>query len=76
MSALLQLEPQPLRRLLKEGLRQGATEAQLAALFAEGWGLDFHSDAVQTFLAELEQRGWFQREGSRWKTRLGKSQGC
>lgn len=76
MAALLQLEPQPLRRLLKTGLRQGATEEQLAAVFLEGWGLEFQSDPAQAFLAELETRGWLQREGLRWKTRLGKSQGC
>ena len=76
MAGLLQLEPTPLRRLLKAGLRQGATEEQLAAIFREGWGLDVQSDPAQAFLAQLHHRGWLQREGLRWKTRLGSSRGC
>jgi hypothetical protein len=76
MAAMLQLEPQPLRRLLKAGLRQGATEEQLAVIFLEGWGLEFQSDLAQSFLVSLEEHGWLQREGLRWKTRLGKPKGC
>lgn len=76
MATLLQLEPQPLRRLLKAGLRQGATEEQLGVIFLEGWGLEFQSDLVQAFLVKLEEHGWMQLEGLRWKTRLGKSKGC
>lgn len=76
MAMLLQLEPPHLRRLLKAGLRQGATEAQLAEIFLDGWGLEIRSEPAQAFLEELESRGWLQREGLRWKTRLGRPQGC
>jgi len=68
MAALLQLEPLHLRRLLKAGLRRGASAEQLDAILMEGWGWSLHSGEGQSLLQALASRGWFKSDGAVWKT--------
>ena len=71
MASLLALEPAALRRLLKGGLRRGLSGEQLAELLEHDWQCQLDSAEARDLLAELEQRGWLQRDGDHWKTRLG-----
>ena len=68
MAALLQLEPVHLRRLLKAGLRRGASAEQLEAILMEGWGWSLNSSDAQSLLQALAGRGWFKPDGAVWKT--------
>lgn len=71
MAALVAMEPAPLRRLLKSGLRRGISSADLALLLAQDWQWALESAEAQGLLAALEQRGWFACDGDLWKTHLG-----
>lgn len=71
MTGLVALEPASLRRLLKGGLRRGLSSQELAELLERDWQCRLDSPEAVGLLAALEQRGWFQCEGDRWKTRLG-----
>ena len=71
MAALVAIEPAPLRRLLKSGLRRGISTADLAALLEQDWQFTLDSPEAQGLLAVLEQRGWFGCDGDLWKTHLG-----
>lgn len=71
MTALVAIEPAPLRRLLKSGLRRGISSADLSALLEQDWQWSFQSPEAQGLLAALEHRGWFERDGDIWKTHLG-----
>lgn len=70
MASLLQLEPAPLRLLLKAGLRRGATTDQVAQILLQGWGWTIDSQEARSLLRDLEERGWFRPEGAIWKTRF------
>lgn len=70
MASLLQLEPAPLRLLLKAGLRRGATTDQVAQILLQGWGWSLDSQEACSLLQDLEERGWFRPEGAIWKTRF------
>jgi hypothetical protein len=76
MATLVQLEPVQLRRLLRAGLRRGATMEQLAEIFLDGWGWQFQSREAQALLGDLQERGWLLADGSLWRTRFGLSQAC
>jgi hypothetical protein len=67
---LVQLEPAPLRRLLKAGLRRGATTDQVAEILMQGWGWSLECQEARALLQDLEERGWFRPEGAIWKTRF------
>ncbi|MEB3234253.1 MAG: hypothetical protein VKM98_02395, partial [Cyanobacteriota bacterium] len=70
MSRLVALEPQPLRRILKAGLRSGIEDAELKQLMRK-WLPSTQADAaLEQILMALETRGWLVRFGDRWKTRL------
>lgn len=71
MSLLVQLEPPALRRLLKAGLRRGATAAELEEILLAGWGWSLVSQEAQQLLALLVERGWLTTDGVVWKTRFG-----
>lgn len=71
MAGLVAIEPAPLRRLLKSGLRRGISSADLASLLEQDWQWSLESPEAQGLLAALEQRGWFAPEGELWKTHLG-----
>lgn len=71
MSGLVAIEPAPLRRLLKSGLRRGISSADLSALLEQDWQCTLDSPEAQGLLAVLAQRGWFGCEGDLWKTHLG-----
>ena len=71
MAALVGLEPAPLRRLLKGGLRRGLSRADLAVQFEHDWQCALESAEAEALLGALAQRGWFVCEGSVWKTHLG-----
>ena len=73
MAVLLHLEPHPLRRLLKQGLRRGLLQVELDQLLAADWCLAPDSLDAQVLLAALADRGWFlwHPETERWKTHLG-----
>ncbi len=73
MAVLLHLDSQPLRRLLKQGLRRGLLQEELDQLFAADWYLAPDSLDAQVLLAALADRGWFvwHPETERWKTHLG-----
>lgn len=71
MATLVAMEPAPLRRLLKSGLRRGIASADLAVLLEQDWQWTLESAEAQGLLAALEQRGWFGCEGDLWKTHLG-----
>lgn len=73
MAGLLNLEPQALRRLLKQGLRRGLRQEDLEQLFDAEWNLTVDSLDAQILLTSLAERGWFlwHPETGRWKTHLG-----
>ena len=71
MSALVALEPQALRRLLKGGLRRGLSTPDLERLFLDEWSCPLDSELATHLLQALEARGWFCRHGDCWKTHLG-----
>ncbi len=71
MASLVAIEPSPLRRLLKSGLRKGISSADLASLFEQDWQCSLDSQVAQDLLAALRQRGWFTPDGDLWKTHLG-----
>lgn len=73
MAVLLHLEPHPLRRLLKQGLRRGLLQEELDQLLAADWCLAPDSLDAQVLLAALGDRGWllWHPETERWKTHLG-----
>lgn len=71
MSALVALEPQGLRRLLKGGLRRGLSTPDLERLFLDEWSCPLDSELAIHMLQELDARGWFCRHGDCWKTHLG-----
>ena len=73
MAGLLNLEPQPLRRLLKQGLRRGLLQDELEQLLDAEWSLTVDSLDAQSLLSSLAERGWFlwHPETGRWKTHLG-----
>jgi hypothetical protein len=73
MAGLLNLEPQPLRRLLKQGLRRGLRQEELEQLFNAEFCLTLDSLDSQALLTALADRGWFlwHPETERWKTHLG-----
>lgn len=71
MAALVSLEPAPLRRLLKSGLRRGMASSDLASLLADDWQCSLDSPEAQALLAALQERGWLGRDGDLWKTKLG-----
>ena len=71
MTGLVAIEPAPLRRLLKSGLRKGISSVDLAALLEQDWQCTFESPEAQDLLAALQQRGWFCSDGELWKTHLG-----
>ena len=71
MAVLVALEPAPLRRLLKNGLRCGMVSSDLASLLKEDWQCSFESPEAQALLAALRERGWLGRDGDLWKTKLG-----
>lgn len=70
MATLVQLEPSHLRRLLKSGLRRGATKDQVEEILMQGWGWSIDSREARMLLRDLEDRGWFCVEGLVWKTRF------
>lgn len=70
MALLVQLEPAPLRRLLKAGLRRGVTTDQVAEILMQGWGWSLDSQEAHALLQQLADRGWFRLEGTIWKTRF------
>jgi hypothetical protein len=71
MAALVAMEPAPLRRLLKRGLRRGLSAQQLAELLEVDWQCHLDSPEASDLLNALERRGWLLRDGDHWKTRLG-----
>ncbi len=71
MAALVAMEPAPLRRLLKSGLRRGMSSADLGVLLEQDWQWTLDSAEAQGLLAALEHRGWFGCDGDLWKTHLG-----
>lgn len=73
MSVLLSLRSEPLRRLLKGGLKRGLAPTALADLMAEQWSCSVDSAEAQQLLLLLDQKGWFSfREAQQvWKTHLG-----
>ena len=71
MAGLVAIEPAPLRRLLKSGLRRGISSSDLSVLLEQDWQLSLDSPEAQELLAALAQRGWFDRDGDLWKTHLG-----
>ena len=73
MAGLLNLEPQSLRRLLKQGLRRGLLQAELEQLLHADWQMDKDSSEARDLLASLAGRGWFlwHPETKCWKTHLG-----
>jgi hypothetical protein len=73
MAGLLNLEPQPLRRLLKQGLRRGLRQEELDHLFNAEFGVALDHPDSQALLIALADRGWFlwNPEMERWKTHLG-----
>jgi hypothetical protein len=76
MSTLLALEPEDLRRLLKLGLRRGATDEELSSFFLDAWNSPVDSPSAVMLLEKLRVRGWFRSDGMRWKTRFGSVVGC
>jgi hypothetical protein len=73
MGLLVNLEPAPLRRLLKRGLREGLTPAGLEEALVDSFGADLEGPARYALLEALADRGWFLWNGQHWKTRLGAS---
>lgn len=73
MGLLVSLEPAPLRRLLKRGLREGLTPAGLEQALSESFGPDLEGLPRTALLQALADRGWFVWNGEHWKTRLGAS---
>ena len=75
MSLLVGLEYPALRKLLKNGLRRGMTEAQIRAFFLDTWTLELESIEAVQLLGVLETRGWLSQssETGLWKTHLGSS---
>jgi hypothetical protein len=71
MAGLVAIEPAPLRRLLKSGLRRGISSADLSDLLEQDWQWSWDSPQAQGLLTALQERGWFCCEGDLWKTRLG-----
>lgn len=68
MGLLVSLEPQSLRRILKAGLRGGATSDQLDQLFEQEFSCSITSPAAIELLSRLSELGWFDFDGSIWKT--------
>ena len=68
MSKLLSLEPAGLRRLLKSGLRLGATQSEITATIRDDLGLKPESDTAVSLLNHLQDIGWLALHEGRWKT--------
>lgn len=68
MSRLLSLEPVGIRRLLKSGLRRGATNDEVAVILKNDCQLDPESLPAQQLLEHFKAIGWFVHHGDRWKT--------
>lgn len=68
MSKLLSLEPAGLRRLLKSGLRFGATHSEFTLAIRDDLGLTPESDAAVSLLNHLQDIGWISIHEGRWKT--------
>ena len=68
MGLLVSLEPQSLRRILKAGLRSGATSVQLDQLFEKEFSCSITSPEAIKLLSRLSDLGWFDFDGSVWKT--------
>ncbi len=68
MGLLVSLEPHSLRRILKAGLRGGATSDQLDQLFEQEFSCASTSPEATELLSQLSELGWFDYDGSIWKT--------
>jgi hypothetical protein len=75
MTLLVRLEPDGLRKLLKNGLRRGMSDVQLQAHLMECWNLRPDAPESTHLLNALDERGWLTRSADTglWKTRLGSS---
>lgn len=73
MSLILELEPAPLRHLLKKGLRRGLTTHALRLCLDSDWGFALESEPASNLLCALQERRWFMRSlhADLWKTHLG-----
>ncbi|CAK24692.1 hypothetical protein [Synechococcus sp. CS-197] len=73
MALMVQLEPPPLRRLLKKGLRRGLSTAELRQCLDADWGLALESESASSLLKALQDRRWFisSADADVWKTHLG-----
>ena len=68
MSKLLSLEPAALRRLLKSGLRFGASQSQITDIMKNDFGLPPESESAVSLLNHLQDIGWLSLHKGRWKT--------
>ena len=73
MALMVQLEPAPLRRLLKKGLRRGLSTDALRLCLDSDWGFDLESQSASELLCALRERRWFMQsqDADLWKTHLG-----
>ena len=61
MALMVQLEPAPLRRLLKKGLRRGLSTDALRLCLDSDWGFDLESQSASKLLCALRERRWFMQ---------------
>ena len=73
MALMVELEPAPLRRLLKKGLRRGLSTDGLRTCLDSDWGFDLESESASELLCALRERRWFMQsqDADLWKTHLG-----
>ena len=70
MSLLVTIRSRPLRLLLKAGLREGMTDAELSEFCSNQFQADLDDPDISELLELLRMRGWFERCEGRWKTRF------
>ena len=68
MSKLLSIEPAPLRKLLKAGLRRGASPQELNVVIVDQFKWSPDSEEARRLLGHLKDIGWLVFEQERWKT--------
>lgn len=73
MGLLVSLDPPPLRRLLKAGLRRGLPPEDLDDLLRSDWQIEPGSPDATALIHALQERGWllWHHETQRWKTHFG-----